>query len=213
MESTNYFSNHLLKFRFPWKLYHAPIVTELSRTLKEYPLSNVLNVGSGPFLEFSKLPDVGARFHLVDIDPRAIEMAKAIHGERLVAASAINPGEPIPYDDASFDLIVSMDVIEHVQEPEAWLRELARVLRPEGMLFLTTPNYGFSTLGIIERTALEAIARYQGFSRKDLHPSKFTKRRLREILKKIDLYDIHVSSVAFGWALVGRARLRSIPMI
>ena len=53
----------------------------------------------------------------------------------------------LPHPDSSFDLVVSCETVEHVSEPSAAIRELSRVLRPGGRLFLTTPNY-LSTLGL-----------------------------------------------------------------
>jgi 2-polyprenyl-3-methyl-5-hydroxy-6-metoxy-1,4-benzoquinol methylase len=47
----------------------------------------------------------------------------------------------IPCPDASFDTVFSCETIEHVPDPARSVRELARVLRPGGRLFLTTPNY------------------------------------------------------------------------
>src|SRR5688500_11583770 len=107
-EAVDYFSNHRLKLRFRWRLYHAPIVRELARVLEAHRGADVLNLGSGPFLELSDLPDTGARFSLVDIDARAIEMAKGMHGTRLLRADTIAPGAALPHADASFDLVVSM---------------------------------------------------------------------------------------------------------
>ncbi len=204
-EAVDYFSNHRLKLRFPWKLYHGPIVRELGRALQTARGGEVLNVGSGPFLELEQLPTTGARFTLCDIDPRAIETAKELHGSKIARAVVIEPNEPLPLDDGTYDLVVSMDVIEHVPDPMPWVREVARVIKPGGRLFLTTPNYGFSTLGLLERTALEAIARAQGFSRKDLHPSKFHKRRLARALRDAGLVDVSVDSIAFGWVLAATA--------
>lgn len=205
-EAVDYFSNHRLKLRFPWRLYHGPIVRELSRAIQSAPGGDILNVGSGPFLELEKLPDTGARFTVCDIDPRAVELAKSLHGDRISRAVTIDAGGPLPLDDSAFDLVVSMDVIEHVPDPGPWLAEIVRVMRPGSQLFLTTPNYGFSTLGLIERTALEVIARAQGFSRRDLHPSKFHRRRLERALEAAGLIDVRVSSIALGWVLAARAR-------
>jgi 2-polyprenyl-3-methyl-5-hydroxy-6-metoxy-1,4-benzoquinol methylase len=46
------------------------------------------------------------------------------------------------YPDGAFDGVVSLEVLEHVPSPQAFLDELARVTRPGGALLLTTPNFG-----------------------------------------------------------------------
>jgi SAM-dependent methyltransferase len=48
--------------------------------------------------------------------------------------------EALPFDDASFDLVVSHHVIEHVPDQRRHLDEIWRVLRPEGVCYLATPN-------------------------------------------------------------------------
>jgi 2-polyprenyl-3-methyl-5-hydroxy-6-metoxy-1,4-benzoquinol methylase len=49
--------------------------------------------------------------------------------------------QAIRQPDASFDTVISCETIEHVPDPRQALRELARVLKPGGRLFVTTPNY------------------------------------------------------------------------
>ena len=49
--------------------------------------------------------------------------------------------QQIPVDDGVFDTIISCETIEHVPNPQEAVRELKRVLKPGGRLFLTTPNY------------------------------------------------------------------------
>jgi SAM-dependent methyltransferase len=46
----------------------------------------------------------------------------------------------LPFGDASFDVALSIEGIEHLEDRFAYLRELRRVLRPQGTLILTTPN-------------------------------------------------------------------------
>jgi len=48
--------------------------------------------------------------------------------------------QPLPYPDASFDVVYSTEVIEHVEGHRNFLVEAARVLKPNGWLVLTTPN-------------------------------------------------------------------------
>ena len=205
-EAVDYFSNHRLKMRFPWALYHRPIVSALSHALAQSHGRHVLNLGSGPFFELPELGATDKLFTLADIDPRAIELARAIHGERIHAAVAINPGEPLPYADGQFDVVVSMDVIEHVPEPLPWLKECVRVLRSGGQLYLTTPNYASWSLTFLENTALEAVARFQGFTRAGLHPSKMTPKRLESLLVQSHCEAIDVQQIAFGWVLSATAR-------
>jgi SAM-dependent methyltransferase len=48
---------------------------------------------------------------------------------------------PYPFPDGSFDLIIASDVIEHIRDTDTFLSEVARLLKPEGQFFLSTPNY------------------------------------------------------------------------
>ena len=49
-------------------------------------------------------------------------------------------GARLPFDAGAFDIIESMDVIEHTPDPRAYLHELQRVLAPDGLILLVTPN-------------------------------------------------------------------------
>ncbi|HYQ45012.1 MAG TPA: class I SAM-dependent methyltransferase [Polyangiaceae bacterium] len=204
-ESVDYFSNHRFKLRFPWRLYHQPIVRELSSALSASVGSEVLNLGSGPFFELAELPALSKRFTLCDIDPRALNLAREIHGEALAGTDVLTPGAALPYPTARFDAVVSMDVVEHLVDPLPWLEDALRVLKPGGLLFLTTPNYASRSLRVIENTALEAVARTQGFSRKDLHPSKLDSPSLLSLLSRAGAKNAVTKEIAFGWVLAAYA--------
>jgi len=53
----------------------------------------------------------------------------------------------LPYAEESFDIIISCETIEHLQNPLQALKEMARVCRTDGLLYLTTPNY-FNAMGL-----------------------------------------------------------------
>jgi 2-polyprenyl-3-methyl-5-hydroxy-6-metoxy-1,4-benzoquinol methylase len=163
-------------------------------------------VGSGPFFELERLPRTDHRWTVCDIDRRAIEAACALHGPRIARSDVTEPDGKLPYADGSFSLVVSMDVVEHVSQPEPFVRELRRVLRPGGHLFLTTPNYGSRSLPWIEATVLEAIARAQGFNRKNLHRTPLDRAQLAALLLSAGFASVEVQPIAFGWVLAASAR-------
>jgi SAM-dependent methyltransferase len=50
------------------------------------------------------------------------------------------PSCRIPYDDNTFDIVFSANVMEHIQEPETVFKEIFRVLKPNGLFIAKTPN-------------------------------------------------------------------------
>lgn len=81
---------------------------------------------------------VGADFSAAAID-KARELA-----ERMAINSVdwrVADIERLPFEDNTFDTVISCETIEHVPSPRVAVAELARVLRPRGRLLLSTPNY------------------------------------------------------------------------
>jgi ubiquinone/menaquinone biosynthesis C-methylase UbiE len=77
----------------------------------------------------------------MEIDPHAIEVAKLRTGsdENIVLGDC----EKAPLSDNSFDLAVSITVIEHVKNPSKYLKEAHRILKKNGKLIIFAPNYLF----------------------------------------------------------------------
>ena len=76
----------------------------------------------------------------VEVDPTYARFA-GLRVEGLPdAAVHLYEGGRLPFGAASFDVIESMDVIEHTDDPRAYLAELRRVLAPGGLILLVTPN-------------------------------------------------------------------------
>ena len=78
----------------------------------------------------------GGRWTWVDNEAKQIAEMEGLLGEPVLR------GDParIPVDDESFDLAVSIDVHEHLDDPESFNRELYRVVRAGGTVIVTTPN-------------------------------------------------------------------------
>lgn len=74
----------------------------------------------------------------VDVDPEAVEIAKGRYGK----AAAVLQGDlgKLPLEDDSFDLVTCFETIEHVENAEQGIAELRRVLKPGGILIISSPN-------------------------------------------------------------------------
>jgi SAM-dependent methyltransferase len=85
--------------------------------------------------------------HGLDIEAEHLELAahNVPQGRYTLAA-----GEQMPYADGAFDLVLSHEVLEHVQDDRAAVAEMVRVLRPGGRAVVFVPNrlYPFETHGI-----------------------------------------------------------------
>jgi 2-polyprenyl-6-hydroxyphenyl methylase/3-demethylubiquinone-9 3-methyltransferase len=97
-----------------------------------------LDVGCGAGLLAEPLARLGARVTGIDAAPEVIVAARD---------HAASMGLEIDYrvsavekTDGQFDLVTSMEVIEHVADPAAFVKSLGRRLAPDGLLILSTPN-------------------------------------------------------------------------
>jgi len=81
------------------------------------------------------------------------DLERAVQARRRAEHIVGGQGELLPFPNETFDLIVSHEVLEHVQDDRAAVREMARVLRRGGRMIIFAPNrgYPFETHGIYWR--------------------------------------------------------------
>ena len=102
-----------------------------------------------------------------------IKLRAARNGVNLPVYQAA--GEALPFASASFDIIVSWDVVEHVRSPSRMLHEFQRVLVPGGVAVITVinrwawkdPHYHIRGLNWVPRPWAEYIIRRRGRSKQD----------------------------------------------
>ncbi len=96
----------------------------------------VLDAGCGSGRTMEDLVGYG-QVYGVEVDPDATEIARA----RGVGEVRDGRLEELPFEDATFDLITCLDVLEHVPDDRVALEELRRVCKPGGWLLATVPAY------------------------------------------------------------------------
>jgi 2-polyprenyl-3-methyl-5-hydroxy-6-metoxy-1,4-benzoquinol methylase len=211
-EPNDYFANHARARQFPWTLYHQPLERDLGEFLREVaadqPRGEVLIVGCGLLHEIDAAP-AGLTFHVADIDARAVGAVLARGDARITGGTVVPPERPI--DEVlgagrRFAAIYAKEVVEHVLAWPTWLVGLRRALVPGGWLWLSTPNYGEPWLPAIESTVLELVARRSGFSRRDLHPTRFSRGALARGLRAAGFEHVEVKPTPTRLALTSWSR-------
>lgn len=100
---------------------------------------HVLDIASGEGYGTHILAQSAARVTGVDISPEAVANATQMYaGDRIAFLQGSAAAIPLP--DASVDVVVSFETLEHLHEQEKMLQEIRRVLRDDGFLIMSTPN-------------------------------------------------------------------------
>ncbi len=96
----------------------------------------VLDVGCGVGQVVQQLQNRGLNAQGVDVSEPNVREAN-----RRAGRCALYDGKRLPFADGHFHAVGAFNVLEHVEEPEDFIRELARVLSPSGRLVISSPNF------------------------------------------------------------------------
>lgn len=98
----------------------------------------ILDVGCGTGANLMMLSQYGDA-EGVDVSEDALSFCR----ERGLEKVTLGEAEKLPYEDGTFDLVTAFDVVEHIDDDLAGLREMRRVLRPGGHVLLFVPTFMF----------------------------------------------------------------------
>jgi len=154
---------------------------------------SALDVGCGAGLLAEPLARLGAQVTAIDAAPELIDVARD-HSNRL-GLSIDYRAAAVENIDGRFDLITSLEVIEHVADPQAFVEALAKRLAPGGLLILSTPNRtGWSKLLTI------TLAEGLGWIPKGTHDfDKFIPpEQMKQLLGEVGLKCIDFEGIAWS---------------
>jgi SAM-dependent methyltransferase len=156
---------------------HAPVIGQ-----------RVVDVGGGPGYFAQAFRRAGARSTFVE----PFWESMTTQGREL-GYGVIGDGLRLPFGNGSFDISHSSNVLEHVTDPMAFLREMVRIVRPDGLVFLAFTNW-YSPFGGHETSPWHYLGgekAAQRYERRLGHPAKNR--------YGVSLFPLHIRQV-LGWA-------------
>ncbi len=113
----------------------------------------ILEIGCGIGSVVFELSKQGCDVTGIDISREAIAYGREKYGDIKLDVFA---AQALPYDDDSFDIVLSFDLFEHIAEIDKHVSEVARVLKPSGCYLLQTPNkYSNAIFETLSRKSLK----------------------------------------------------------
>ena len=149
---------------------YEPMLRLISREV--FVADHLLEIGAGAGFFGKAAERAGWRVSGIEVSPEAVAFAR----ERLGLDVRSEAAEQMSFPPASFDAAVMFDVIEHLLDPRRALEAVRDVLRPGGLLVVTTPNiHALSRLGLGRQWAVLSPAE---------HLSYFSEATLRPLLER-----------------------------
>lgn len=167
--------------RTPYTSYPGKLCKYLAENYFKDSYRTLLDVGCGRGEHLREFQKLGYQVTGADLSEEAKEMSKGVE----ICLLDIEK-EALPYPDNSFDVVFNKSLIEHLNNPENFMREAYRVLKPGGRLITMTPDW-------------ESV--YRTFYEDYTHRTPFTVDSLR---------DIHQ---IFGFTKVGVRKFRQLPIL
>lgn len=131
LDPDQYFRNHDLEDKMASARY---MVAEAARIVGRQ--GSLLDVGSGRGDVLVAAREAGWQVMGIDLSPSFADYAERRSGAKVLR----EPIERCGFADDSFDAVILAAVLEHLYDPDATVREIARVLRPGGAFFVDVPN-------------------------------------------------------------------------
>lgn len=165
------------------RFWHRNKIKVMQSIMQISGVDSVVDIGCGSGnLIFQSGPDARLSIGL-DISEAALRFCNGRRdGTQCVFACA--RGDAIPLPEAFVDVVFLIEVIEHLESPPDVLREIRRILKVGGRVFITTPNYAFPSLW----PAWEWLADHSGLVPKmagEQHVQKFGPKTLQTLLQRI----------------------------
>lgn len=132
-EEFDYFEERIGATKDDERRVHQYILSRINNKIE-----SVLDVGAGSAWVAKQYENTDVRVISLDISKKNVQRAKEIVQNKN-HAPIVSDSFNLPFNSSTFDIVIASEVIEHVIEPEEFVWELLRVVKPMGKLIITTP--------------------------------------------------------------------------
>lgn len=112
---------------------HELLLPIITRTVPPTGKTRVLDLGAGQGAMSEKLQQAGYQVSACDLFPEMFRCPG-------IECRRADLHEPLPYEDGEFNLVVAVEVVEHLEHHLSLFHEVSRVLKPGGVFLFSTPN-------------------------------------------------------------------------
>jgi len=149
--------------------------------------SKVLDVGCGRGYFTKHFVVNGNKVLGIDYSKNAIEFAQNNFGNESLLFEVLDVVDLIEKKD-EFDVVIANNLIEHIENPNAFLRECHRILKPDGFLIISTPNlYSF-------RNIISIIFKKSVKYRHSNHVCEYSRSQIKKFFQKNDFKLVKIVS-------------------
>lgn len=160
------------------RISYATRVDKIMEMLNLCPKDKVLEVGCGEGYYTKQIGAITSNLIATDISQNYLIKAKSYNSHQ-INGYVCCPVEKLPFADNSFNKVLMSEVIEHLSDWEKGVKEIWRVLKPDGNLVVATPNK-HSYLNFL--CHLKTIIKNEPFTKE--HIKEFSRKELESLLQK-----------------------------
>ncbi len=177
------------------------ISREISKNFKINSDLKILDIGCGGGLIAEPFAKIGASVTAIDASEKNIAVAK-IHAEKsgLEIDYRVSSAEEL---DEKFDVVFALEIIEHVADIDHFVSSCAKLVKPNGLLFVATMNRTLKSLALA-KFAAEYVLRWLPIGTHDwkkfLKPSELNSKAISQNLKLENLTGFHYDILKDKWS-------------
>lgn len=123
------------------KVYYPPLAARYEMVLRQVPHGRVLDIGAGDGYLSGRLAEICREVVGLEYEPSGVALANEMLSGRPNVSVRQGDTYALPFENAAFDAVVMADVIEHLDDPDRAVAEMARVVKDDGAVLVTTPHW------------------------------------------------------------------------